>query len=160
MKNIKTEIKWAVIFTLMTFCWMVVEKLTGLHSIHIDKHMTYTNLYAIPSILVYVFALLDKKKNHLDGEMSYSQGFVSGMWVTLFVTVLAPLNQYLISSLVTPEFFPNAINYAVKSGKMDQEAAESYFSMKNYLLQSIIGTPLMGFLTTAIVAFFTRSKLA
>jgi len=160
MKNIKTEIKWAVIFTLMTSCWMVVEKLTGLHSIHIDKHMTYTNLYAIPSILVYAFALLDKKKNHLDGEMSYSQGFVTGMWVTLFVTVLAPLNQYLISSLVTPEFFPNAINYAVKSGKMNQEAAESYFSMKNYILQSIIRTPLMGFLTTAIVAFFTRSKLA
>ena len=65
MKNLKTEIKWAIIFTLMTICWMLVEKLTGLHSTHIGKHMVYTKLYAIPSVLVYVLALLDKKKNHL-----------------------------------------------------------------------------------------------
>lgn len=158
MKNLKTEIKWAVIFTLMTICWMVVEKLSGLHSTHIDKHMVYTNLYAIPSVLVYVLALLDKKKNQLNGIMSYSQGFVSGIWITLFVTILAPLNQYIISTFITPEFFPIAIDYAVESGRMDREAAESYFSMKNYLLQSLIGTPLMGFLTSAVVAFFTKSK--
>ncbi|ERM82646.1 hypothetical protein P872_06445 [Rhodonellum psychrophilum GCM71 = DSM 17998] len=158
MKNLKTEIKWAVIFTLMTLCWMVVEKLSGLHSTHIDKHMVYTNFYAIPSILVYVFALMDKKKNQLNGKMNYAQGFVSGIWITLFVTILAPLNQYMISTFITPEFFPNAIDYAVESGRMDREAAESYFSMKNYLLQSLIGTPLMGFLTSAVVAFFTKSK--
>lgn len=160
MKNLKTEIKWAIIFTLMTICWMLVEKLTGLHSTHIGKHMVYTKLYAIPSVLVYVLALLDKKKNHLDGKMSYSQGFVSGIWISLFVTILAPLNQYAISTFITPEFFPNAIVYAVESGYMNQEEAESYFSMKNYLLQSLIGTPLMGFLTSAIVAFFTKSKAA
>ena len=31
MKNIKIEFKWAIIFTIMTLLWMVLEKLCGLH---------------------------------------------------------------------------------------------------------------------------------
>jgi hypothetical protein len=43
---------------------------------------------------------------------------------------------------------------------LTQVAAEEYFNLKNYLLQVIIGTPVMGILTTAIVAIFTRKKSA
>lgn len=32
----KIEIKWAVIFIAMSLLWMVLEKLTGLHSTYID----------------------------------------------------------------------------------------------------------------------------
>jgi hypothetical protein len=42
---------------------MLREKGLGLHSRHIDKHMIYTNFYAIP-VGVYVLALLDKRKNY------------------------------------------------------------------------------------------------
>ena len=38
---------------------------------HIDKHVVYTNFYALPAILVYVFALLDKRKNFYNGKMTY-----------------------------------------------------------------------------------------
>ncbi len=39
MKKISTEIKWALIFVAMSLLWMLLEKLSGLHSTHIDKHM-------------------------------------------------------------------------------------------------------------------------
>jgi hypothetical protein len=158
MKTRRIEVKWAVIFCVMQLLWMLIEKLTGLYDEHIDKHHIYTNFIAIPSIAIYVSALLDKRKNFYDGIMSYKQGFVSGLVITLVVTVLSPLVQYVISSLIAPEYFPNIIKYSVEEGKMTQEAAESYFNLKSYIQQVLIGTPIMGIITTAIVALFTIRK--
>ncbi len=158
MKEVKIEIKWAVIFTGMMLLWMVMEKLAGLHSEHIDKHAIYTNLIAIPAIAIYVFALLDKRKNFFGGAMSYKQGFTSGLIVTLFVTILSPLTQYITSVVITPDYFQNVIRYSVETGQMTQIEAENYFNLKSYLIQTLIGTPVMGMVTTAIVAIFTKKK--
>jgi hypothetical protein len=158
MKNIKIEIKWAIIFTLMMLSWMVLERLFGLHDTHIDKHPTYSNFVAIPAIAIYVFALLDKRNNFYNGSMTYLQGFVSGLIITAFVTVLSPLVQVITSLVITPEYFQNAIDHAVSTGQMTQTAAEEYFNLSSYLMQVLIGTPLMGIMTTAIVAIFTRKN--
>ena len=158
MKNIKIEIKWALIFVAMSLAWMLIEKLAGLHDAHIDKHPIYTNFIAIPAIAVYVLALNDKRKNFYGGSMSYQQGFISGLIITLIVTLLSPLTQYITSNIITPGFFANAIEYAVANGKTSREAAEAYFSLKNYIVQGLIGAPVMGVVTTAIVAIFTRGK--
>jgi hypothetical protein len=158
MKNIKIEIKWAIIFAIMTLLWMVLEKAVGLHDAHIDKHVIYTNFIAIPAIAVYVFGLLDKRKNFYHGKMTYLQGFISGMIITAFVTVLSPLTQYITSTFITPDYFQNAIAYGVSSGKTTQEAAEAYFNLENYIIQGLIGAPIMGLLTTAIVSIFTQKK--
>ncbi len=158
MKNIKIEIKWALIFVAMSLAWMLIEKLAGLHDAHIDKHSIYTNFIAIPAIAVYVLALNDKRKNFYGGSMSYKQGFISGLIITLIVTLLSPLTQYITSTIITPDFFANAIEYAVANGKTSREAAEAYFSLKSYIVQGLIGAPVMGIATTAIVAIFTRGK--
>jgi hypothetical protein len=47
MKNIKIEIKWAIIFSVMGLLWMVLEKLCGLHGKYIDYHLYLTNLFAV-----------------------------------------------------------------------------------------------------------------
>ncbi len=54
MKKYSIEIKWTIVFVLMTLLWMVGEKLTGLHDENIEHHLVYTNFYAIPAIAVYV----------------------------------------------------------------------------------------------------------
>jgi hypothetical protein len=158
MKNIKIEIKWAIIFCVMQLSWMLLEKLTGLYDEHIDKHHIYTNFVAIPSIGIYVLALLDKRKNFYQDTMSYKQGFVSGLIITLIVTLLSPLVQYLISTVIAPEYFPNVIRYSVENGTMTQSAAENFFNLKSYIQQVLIGTPIMGIITTAIVSIFTIRK--
>lgn len=160
MKNLRIEFKWAIIFVIVQMLWMLLERLAGLHSTHIDKHHVYTNFFAIPAILVYVLALLDKRKNFYGGVMTYKQGFMSGLFITAIVTVLNPLTQYIISTVITPEYFPNMIEYAVESGNMTQEAAEKQFSLSTYMGTGTIGTLIMGVLTSAIVAFFTRKKSA
>ncbi|MFW5757975.1 MAG: DUF4199 domain-containing protein [Bacteroidota bacterium] len=158
MKGIAIEIKWAFIFVLITLAWMAFERAIGLHDRHIDKHAIYTMLYAIPAIAVYVFALLDKRKNHYNGTMTYKQGFISGLIVTAIVTLLVPLNQYITSSVVAPGYFSNIISYVVEEERMTLEEAQNYFNLRNYIMQGLVSTPVMGIITTAVVSFFTSSK--
>lgn len=155
----RIEIKWALIFVAMSLLWMVLEKLAGLHSTHIDKHMYLTNLFAIPAIVVYVLALMDKKKKDYNGRMSYKQGFISGLIITLIVALFSPLTQWIVSTIITPEYFPNVIAYSVETGYHSSlEEAEAYFNLKNYMVQSVIGAIVMGVVTSAIVAIFVRTK--
>ncbi|MCA6073969.1 DUF4199 domain-containing protein [Fulvivirga sedimenti] len=159
MKKIRIEIKWALIFVAMSLLWMVLEKLVGLHSTHIDKHLYLTNLFAIPAIIVYVLALKDKKATDYHGQMTYKQGFMSGLIITIIVTVLAPITQWITSTIITPEYFPNVIAYSVETGYYETvEEAEANFNLSNYMMQSVIGAFIMGVITTAIVAFFVKTK--
>ncbi|MCF8232737.1 MAG: DUF4199 domain-containing protein [Bacteroidales bacterium] len=158
MKNIKTEIKWAAIFIGMALLWMWLERIAGLHDVHIDKHALYTNFFAIPATIVVVFALLDKRRNDYNGIMSYKQSFISGAIITLIITLFNPVSQYIISHFITPDYFDNAIKYAVNAGEMTRPEAEEYFNLKSYIMQGFVGTPVMGLVTTAIVSIFVKRK--
>ncbi len=159
MNKIKIEIKWALTFIIVGFIWMFLERLLGLHGEHISKHETYTNFIAVPVIVIYVLALLDKRKKYYSGIMTYKQGFISGLIITLIVTLLIPLSQYITATIITPNYFSNAIKYTVEKGTMTQEAALNYFDNSNYIVLGIIGTSFMGILTSSIVAIFTKKKI-
>src|SRR3546814_16706793 len=105
MKNIKIEIKWAIIFLIVTFVWMFMEKLIGLHDQYIKQHEIITNLFAIPAIAIYAFALLNKRKKFYNGVMTYKQGFMSGLIITIIFTVLEPIKQYIVSVFISTGHF-------------------------------------------------------
>lgn len=159
MKMYKTEIKWAFIFILMTLLWMLLEKLSGLHSRYIDYHLYLTNLYAIPAIWIYVLALKDKKKNFHEGKISYLQSFISGLIITLIITLASPLTQWITTYVITPEYFPNVIKRSVELGNYKTtEEAQAYFNFNNYVIQGLIGAFGMGLVTSAIVSLFIRTR--
>lgn len=158
MKKFAIEFKWGVIFTLTTLLWMLLERLAGLHDSHIDKHAIYTNLFVIPAIIVFVFALLDKRKNFYGNKMSWLDGFLSGLVISIVVAILTPISQYITIKFITPNYFQNAIEYAIESGKMTSAEAAEYFNLTSYILQSAFGAVLMGAITAAIVALFVRKK--
>jgi hypothetical protein len=158
MKNFKIEIKWALVFALAQLAWMAFEKVMGWHDDHIDQQSTYTLFFAPLAIGIYVLALIDKKKNFYWGKMSYLQGLTAGLVVTLIVVILSPLTQYITSAFITPDFFQNIIEYTVSTGIMQRQDAESYFNLKSYIQQAVIGAAFMGLITSAVIAFFTKSK--
>lgn len=158
MNKIKTEAKWAIYFVLMMIGWMLLERLTGLHGKHIEKHEIFTNFIAIPAITIYVLALLDVRRSKYGGSMTYGQGFVSGMIITAIVTLFSPMVQYLTSEVISPDYFSNMTQLAVSKGNMSQEEAESFFNLTSYIRQVIVGTPIMGIVTTAVVAIFVRKS--
>lgn len=158
MKSYKTELKWALAFVAVSLLWMLGEKLTGLHDQNISKHYMVTNFFALPAIAVYVFALRDKRQNHYNGSMSYKQGLICGLMITAIVTLISPLTQYITVELISPQFFENMVKHAVSTGAMSQAQAEKYFKLESYIVQGLIGTPVMGILTTTVVALFTKSN--
>jgi hypothetical protein len=158
MKFRRTEIKWALIFTLMGLIWMALERAFGLHDSNIHLHPYLTNLIAIPAILVYVLFLREKRDVDFTGEITYKQSFISGLIMTLFVTMLVPLNQWITLDYITPHFFENVIKYSVDNELMSLKDAKAYFNFENYLIQSVVFAPVMGLVTTSIVSRFIKSK--
>jgi len=158
MRKIGIEIKWGILFVIIQLLWMYGERVAGLHDENIEFHAKATNFFALVAIAVYVVALLDKRKNTYHGKMTWKQGFIAGLIITAVVTVLTPLSQYLTSSVISPNHFENMISYTVDNGIKTQEAAEAYFNLKSYMIQSIIFAPVIGIVTSAVVAIFIRKK--
>ncbi|MGG5507149.1 MULTISPECIES: DUF4199 domain-containing protein [unclassified Myroides] len=159
MKKISIEIKWGIIFSLVGLLWMLLERLTGLHSTYIDYHMYLTNLFAIPALVVMVLALRDKKKNFYGGDMTYSEGMLAGFVISLVIALLSPLTQAVTTFVITPAFFPTVIKRSVELGYYASEAdAATYFNYSNYAKQGFLLALMMGVATTAICMIFIRSK--
>lgn len=159
MKNIKIEIKWAIIFSVVALLWMVLEKLFGLHGKYIDYHLYLTNLFAIPAIIVMLMALKDKNKNFYGGQMNYKQGLISGIVLSVIIALISPLTQWITSYVITPEYFPNVIKRSVEIGYFKTTAeAQANFNYQNYAIQGAIGALVMGIVTTAIAMIFIQTK--
>lgn len=158
MKKFTTEIKWGIIFSMATLLWMVFEKAMGWHDQHIDKHAIYTNLFAFVAIVIYVLALREKREKDLGGSMTWFQGVASGVVISVIIAILSPLMQYITHEWITPDYFANAINYAVENDKMSQKNAEILFSFNSYVLQAAFGALGIGAVTSAVVAFFLKKK--
>ncbi|MGB5942330.1 MAG: DUF4199 domain-containing protein [Leeuwenhoekiella sp.] len=158
MGKVAIEIKWAIIFTVLSLIWMVFEKSMGWHDENIADHAIYTNFFGLVAVLVYVMAIRDKRDNYYGGVMTWKQGFFSGFILSAFVAIISPLAQYITHEWITPNYFKNVIAYAVNTGEQTQEEAEAYFNLGSYILQSVIFAFVIGLLTSAVVALFVRRK--
>lgn len=156
MQNRTTEIKWAVIFIAVSILWMWGEKLAGLHGPRIAEHEKYSMFFILPAVAIYVMGLHNKRIKDYGGYMTWKQGFVAGFFITLFVTVVTPLTQWFTLNVISPEYFPNVINYSVAKGELTQEQAADHFSLKNYILLSTGFSFVMGILTSAFVALLVK----
>jgi len=65
----------------------------------------------------------------------------------------------VISYVITPDFFTNAITASVELGYYSNTAeAEAYFNFENYLKQSVQGSLMFGVIKSLIIPLFLRSK--
>lgn len=155
----KHELKWTGISITVLLLWMIGERVTGLHDQNIHLHMYLTMVYLIPAIFVYVMAMRSIKKHKYNGQMTYGMGLKSGLIITAFLTVTSPLTQWIISYVITPDYFENVIAYSLEVGyHKDRAAAEAQFNFQNYALQSTISAAVMGVVSFSIIAFFVRTK--
>lgn len=158
MKKITIEIKWGVLFSIAALVWMIFENSIGLHDKYISKQALYTNLFGLIAILIYGLAIREKKYLYFKGTMNWQQGFISGVVLSIVISFISPMVQYITYTLITPNFFTNFINYAVANNIQTQAQAEAYFSIKSYMIQSIFGSFSTGIIMAAIVAFFLKTK--
>ena len=158
MSKYRIEIKWAFIYAVASLAWMVFEKEMGWHDVHISKHPIYSTLFSFIGIIIYYFALREKKIVSYNNIIHWKEAFVAGAIMTVFVTILAIPIFYLTVNVISPSFFSNMIKYAVSSNIYTVEQAESYFNPQSYLLQIVGGSLSMGIVTSAVIAYIIQTK--
>lgn len=157
MRNVNTEIKWAVIFTVVALLWVSLEKLSGLHDTHIALHAYLTNLFFFPAVAVYVFALKEKRRK-LNGAATYGQLFISGLLMSVFVGLLSLGSSYVTHTIISPDYFANVSKFSVEKGMLTEEAAAQQFNLKSYMMMGAVFSVIAGIITTAVVAAFVKRK--
>lgn len=120
--------------------------------------MIITNLFFIPAIALYVLTILDKRKRSYQGKMTYKQGLLAGLIMTGIFTLFVPLTQVITSLIITPDYVNNVIAYTVENGIMTMEQAESQFNLTNYIIQGMLSFPIIGAITSVIIALFTKKQ--
>jgi len=158
MKKFAIEFKWAVNFSIASLLWMIVEKSTGLHDVHIDQYFIYSNVFALVAVGIYFFALLDKKKNFYNNNIDWKQGFISGIILSFFIALLSPMVQYVSFIYISPKYFDHFIAHAVANKSFTLEQAKAYYSINSYILQGVSMALSMGVITSAIVALVIKTK--
>ncbi|MBL4857410.1 MAG: DUF4199 domain-containing protein [Idiomarina sp.] len=157
LKTRTTEIKWGVIFIIVSMLWVLIARLVGLHDNYIAYHSTYSNFFALIAIAIYVLALREKREKDLNGSMTWKQGFISGLIIAIVVAVLTPISQWITHVIISPNYFENVSNFAANEGGMDAEQAEVYFTLGSYIIQSMLFALVVGTITAAIVAIFMKT---
>jgi hypothetical protein len=155
MKKLSLELRYALILLVAMWVWMIGERLGGLHDKNIELHPYITMFALIPVVIIY-FLFLRSKKAEYGGSMSYKQGFLAGLILTLFSTILAPLGQYVTSTIITPHYFDNVTAYVTEHGLMKEDQARDYFSLGNYIFQSTTGSLIFGLVFSALIPLFMR----
>lgn len=158
MKNFSIEIKWALRFTLLTLAWAIGEKAIGLHDQYIADYLMYSMLFAFPAVLFFYLAIREKKKYVYNNEMTWRQGFVTGMVISAMIAVLNPFAQLVIYKSITPHFFETMIEYKIKHTSVTLKTAQEFFNLKSYIIQGIFSTLSFGVTTGAIVSIFLKNK--
>jgi hypothetical protein len=153
----KTEFKWGVIFAVMGLIWVTLEYLVGLHGRFIAWHPILTNLIAVPSVIIMVLAILEKRRV-LGGTISFKQAFLCGLGVSVVVAMLSPLTQFIFHTLINPGFFENAIRYGVEQGKTTLAEAQAFFNLQSYMLQSVLAALIMGSITSLVIAAMIKKE--
>lgn len=159
MKKYYIELKWAGISSLLYLVWMLLERLCGLHGRHIQYQQLVSTLILIPSLLIYVLALREKKRKVFQGKITFMQAFKSGMLLTILIVLFSPVNQLITSQLISPEYFKHMRDFAVHHQGMSPEEAQSRLNTGAFMVQSVVGGLVTGALFSALVAIVIRGRV-
>lgn len=130
----------------------------GWHDENIANHFWTTLLFLPFASFMFILAIREKRRRFYDGKISWRKAFLSGTLLSIFIALLSPFVQYITHNYITPEYFGNVIDYSVTNKVMTIEAANDYFNIKSYMLQSAFGAIFGGFGVSAILAFVMKRE--
>ncbi len=154
----KLELKWGAIFAAMQLVWITLEFLFGFHDKNISWHPIVTNFVAIPSIIIMVLAIREKRAFQ-NGRITFGNAFLCGLGISIVVAVFSVLVQTIFFRLINPNFFASMIKYATENGKATLDAAQANFTFNNYLMLGALGSIIMGTITSLVIALVIKKDL-
>ena len=154
----KIALKYGILFSIMTLTWLTLEYVTGFHTTLINYHPIVTNFILIPAIILFRKAMIEIKASSTE-PLAFRNYFIEGLKISLIITILSPVEQYIFSYYINPDFYHAMIENAVAGNHASREQAEAYFNFNNYVTESLIGSAFMGILFSGIGAWrMSKSK--
>ncbi|VXC25965.1 conserved membrane hypothetical protein [Flavobacterium sp. 9AF] len=129
----------------------------GWHNNKVLLEPLYNLLFLPISILLIGLALFDKKRNHFKNEMDWKKGFISGIILSVLITVLNPLVLYITHNYISPDFFNNAVNASVIEG-LPLEKAKARYNLNTAISNSVFDKLSFGVVISAVISYFIRTK--
>ncbi len=158
MKKFAIEIKWALIYILLFVAWMTLEKEMGYHDINIKWQPVFNLLFIFPTFILYVLALLEKKKKYYHDQMSWKQGMIAAIIMSFIIVIFSPISQFITHEIISPDFLENTINFTVKQKKLTLTEAKEYTTLTSSIWKNISDGLSFGVVFGAIVAYLIQSK--
>ncbi|MFP2995967.1 DUF4199 domain-containing protein [Spongiivirga sp. MCCC 1A20706] len=157
IKRITTEIKWGAVLSVLAVLWAYFEKSMGWHDEKVGMYPIYAMSFGIPALLVYFFALKEKRDLDYNGIMDWKQLVVSGAIIGTIVAIFSPIVQYVTFSYISPDYFNNAIKAGVERG-MTQKMAESFYTLESTIKQSALAAIPLGLVAGTIFGLILQKK--
>lgn len=133
------------------------------------NHLWYLLFIILILYGVLIFFGLKERKEELGGYMKYGQALVAGLLMSVIAGVILAAYNYLHYGVLAPgdlqSFTERSIqqskDMAISFGAPEEEVMNNpQFDRKQtawgLALNSLIGTPFMGFLTTLVMGAFTK----
>ncbi len=162
--NLKIEIRYAVLISLLMLLWLSLEFMVGLHDTYIQYH-PYVTMFALIIPIVCSRMALKDKLEQFNGKLDFKQAFKTGVIIAALAAVFAIPVQFVFHYLVNPDFFDNMISYSVTRAMATgtdvtkaKAEATSYFNFTSYLLMSVFGTLIFGSVIAAVMAWRMRTN--
>jgi len=155
----RTILRFSIMFSLVSFAWLLMEFLVGLHSTHIDQFLFYDSLFFIPAIAMMVWALRYRRAEMREA-WNYWESLKLGALMGAIIGLLSIPSLYLFFTYVNPSFFEDFIAFAVGSGQATPEEAAAYFNFRHYATQSALFALAAGIGTNAVIGLVYRKPIA
>ena len=162
MKDFRVELRWGLIFSLLTMILGFVEKMyLGWHDKHIDQQMGGHFLILLTLyVVVFYLGIREKRNYYYKNKMTWKEGIISGGMITVIVALLTPLSVFFIYHYASPDFFHNMIDYQTHKERfpMSRDNAEDFFNMGSYIILEISTAFSFGIGVSALLALFLRTQ--
>lgn len=160
----KIAFKYGLLIVVFLFLWVMLEYAVGLHAEYIRFHPLATLVSLVIPLIFLYYGIRESQKNYI-GHFTYGKAFQVGLYITLVVTILSPLGQWLIHVLIFPGYFesmqPHTQAQDLAQG-IDPEVARregtGVINLWDYLLKTALGYLVAGIVMSAILAIFVRDK--
>ena len=169
--NFKSEIRTGILLSVGLFLWLLLEFFLGFHTTRIDYHPFITWLSIVIPIAGIYWSMKVKRDREYAGKISFVQALKSGFVVTAIMSLLGPIMVFVYVSAINPLFFSTMLAHSkvmieglnisvIDKEKMIEESTRN-FSTSSYVIQSFIGSLIMGtVLSLLTAALMKRNTLA
>ncbi len=152
----RIEFRAAVLISLLTLLWLSIEYAIGLQDRFIAIYPFVTLLSIVIPVYCYRKAFTEKSMQ-LHGNLNFKQGFISGLGITFFTSLLCILVQIAFVKGINPDFISTMLDHAVSDAHQRPEVAAAFINTQAYVIGSVLLTFVSGLFITLILSAVMRT---